>query len=82
MNKDDPSYTPASCELHSQYELAIMQRQTLRLVWRDPQQTHISTAIPFDLQTKQGQEFLIARDQQGEILQIRLDYIQQQTRLD
>ena len=82
MNKEDPPYLPVPCELHSQYELAIMQRQTLKLVWRDGQQTHISTVAPLDLQTRQGQEFLIAKDQQGQRLQIRLDYIQQHTRLD
>lgn len=82
MTKDDPPYIPVCCELHSRYELAIIQRQSLNLVWQDGQQTHISTVMPLDLQTKRGREFLIARDQQGELLQIRLDYIQQQTRPD
>ena len=82
MNKQDPPYLPVSCELHSQYELAIMQGLALKLVWQDGQQTHISTVTPLDLQTRQGQEFLIARDQQGQLLQIRLDYIQQHSRLD
>jgi len=81
MNKDDSRYTPIPCAIYSQYKLAIMHRQSLKLVWHDQAQTHIATVTPLDLQTKQGQEFLIARDQGGHELHIRLDYIHSQTRL-
>ena len=33
--------------------------------------------MPVDLQTHQGEEFLLARSPTGEVLKIRLDYIRQ-----
>lgn len=75
MNKDQNQYQPISCALYSEYELAIMHRQLVRLVWQEAGQTRIATVKPLDLKTRNHQEFLVAEDQQGQTLSIRLDYI-------
>ncbi|MDV3238858.1 MAG: transcriptional antiterminator, Rof [Gammaproteobacteria bacterium] len=69
-------YVPIDCGLHSEYELAIMRRQKLRIRWRDAQgMTHIETLLPRDLQTRSGEEFLIAETPENAMLEIRLDRI-------
>ncbi|MBZ0071845.1 MAG: hypothetical protein WCY26_05550 [Thiohalobacteraceae bacterium] len=69
-------YVPIDCGLYSEYELAIMHRQRLRIRWRDAQgMTHLETLLPRDLQTRSGEEFLIATTAARETLEIRLDRI-------
>lgn len=76
MTKHNDTYQPIACETYSQYELAIMHRESLRIAWRDDQgHSHLSTITPTDLQTKNHEEFLLATDQQGKALRIRLDRI-------
>lgn len=82
MNKDDNQYQPISCELYSEYELAIIRGQKVKLVWQQNDQTQMTIVTPLDLKTKDHQEFLIAEDFRREPLQIRLDYIQRQTFMD
>ncbi|MDH5181316.1 MAG: transcriptional antiterminator, Rof [Gammaproteobacteria bacterium] len=79
MSNDDIPYRPISCALYSEYELAIIRRQRLKLVWHTQEQTHISCVIPEDLQTRDHQEFLIAREHTGNVLYIRLDHITAKT---
>lgn len=78
MSKDDNKYQPISCALYSEYELAIMHRQKIKLVWLENGLTRVATAQPLDLLTKDHQEFLIAEDHEGQALRIRLDFIQSQ----
>jgi Rho-binding antiterminator len=69
-------YTPVDCGLHSEYELAIMHRQTLRLTWRDTdgeQQT--KTVIPADLRTRGHEEFLMVMGNDSIEQAVRLDRI-------
>jgi len=69
-------YIPVDCGLHSEYELAILRQQSLRLTWRDPQGTvHLGVYRPLDLRTRHGEEFLVVTDAQGVESLIRLDYI-------
>ena len=71
-----PDYKPVSCQVHSQLELHIMHRQTLRLQWREP--TGVSynlTITPVDIYTRDGQEFLRIVDEQGREKILRLDWI-------
>lgn len=82
MNKDENRYQPISCALYSEFELAIMHRQKVKLVWHENGQTHIATVQPLDLMTKNHQEFLIAEDHQAQSLRIRLDYIRSQDFVD
>lgn len=75
-------YTPIDCDLYSEYELAILRKWRLRIGWRDTQGlTHIETLLPRDLQTRHGEEFLIAETTTGERLEIRLDQITEAQRL-
>lgn len=75
-NKNNTAYTPVSCELHSQYELAIMHKNKLCLSWIDEGKLVSETDItPVDVQTKNKAEFLIAKTAEQHELIIRLDQI-------
>lgn len=68
-------YTPIDCGLHSEYEVAILHRQKLRMSWRSEQGDQVQVLLPRDLQTRDGEEFLIAEAADGEVLRLRLDRI-------
>lgn len=75
-------YTPIDCDVYSEYELAILRKWKLRIGWKDTQGlTHIETLLPRDLQTRHGEEFLIAETVTGERMEIRLDQITEAKRL-
>ncbi len=74
MAADD--YRPVSCAVHSEYELAIVQGRRLHLVWTDADgQQHAACLQPTDLVTRDGAEYLLARDRDGHPQRIRLDRI-------
>ena len=69
-------YTPIDCGKYSEYELAIMHAQQLRISWREPDgQLHVAVITPTDLVTRDHEEFLLADDASGGSLELRLDYI-------
>ena len=69
-------YTPVSCELYARFELWIMHRQRLRVVWRrDDASAHLESLLPLDLRTRQHAEYLVARRRGGEHVELRLDHI-------
>ena len=68
----DP-YRPISCADHSELELAVMRRQPLRLRWRDGDAEREAVALPTDVTTEAGAEYLHARTEAGDPLKIRLD---------
>jgi len=69
-------YIPVSCQLHSEYELAIMHAQTLQLIWRTATgKLATETLKPYDLITREGSEFLLVQSANGEDKKIRLDKI-------
>ena len=74
MNEDQ--YKPISCAQYDIYEIAIMHGEKLNLIWFDKQgfeQQEIIT--PQDLKTLNCEEYLIAADELGQALDIRLDKI-------
>ena len=75
--KSDIPYKPISCELHSQYELAIMHKNKLCLTWRkEGEVVTEKDIIPVDVQTKNKAEYLVAKiPKQNALVFIRLDYI-------
>ena len=76
MSNDHEHYTPINCDLHSQYELAIMHHTPLQLVWRDDTNLdHVCTLVPMDLKTQHGEEFLLGQDHTGQTMTLRLDRI-------
>lgn len=76
MGRNNDSYKPVSCELHSQYELAIMHKNKLHLTYQSESHSSVSSIVtPTDVQTKNKAEYLIAVTSSGENLCIRLDHI-------
>ncbi|ABI57790.1 transcriptional antiterminator, Rof [Alkalilimnicola ehrlichii MLHE-1] len=73
---DNDDYRPISCERYAELELHIMHARRLRVAWRTPQGQHIDTLIPEDLHTRDGAEYLVARNRLGEAFIIRLDQLQ------
>jgi Rho-binding antiterminator len=74
MNKP---YQPIPCALYSEYELAIIRHQSLRVSWTDSSgATRVETLRPRNLRTRNHQEFMIARKLTGERHVLRLDRIQ------
>ena len=70
----DP-YAPIACARYSEYEVAILHRQKLRLRWHEDNVHYDREVLPLDLKTVNHEEFLIFRADSGEILTIRLDRI-------
>lgn len=69
-------YQPIPCSSYDHYEIAILHGQILRVTWRDDQAVvHVETLRPRDLQTKAGEEYLLAETTAGQILTLRLDKI-------
>lgn len=75
----DIIYTPIDCGSYSEYEVAILHRQRLRLKWRDEESDEVQTEIvlPQDLTTEDKREYLIARGSDGSTRRIRLDLIRE-----
>jgi len=69
-------YQAVSCKTHSEYELAIMRGQQLRVSWQPPTGKLITEILrPHDVITHQGAEYLLALDANGVDKKIRLDKI-------
>ena len=67
-------YIPIPCSQYDRYEVAIMHRRRLRLTWRVDNVVYRRIVEPIDLQTRDGEEFLIY-GKGGKTLSIRLDQI-------
>ena len=76
MNNLDTPYKPISCELHSEYELAIMRKNKLCLTWNEDGNSKTRTNLtPVDVITKDKAEFLIIKTEVQDEIFIRLDHI-------
>lgn len=75
IEDDGSSYRPISCDVYSALELAILHRQSLRVIWHEANVSFTRTLLPVDLETEAGQEFLHYRFPTGEVGRIRLDHI-------
>jgi Rho-binding antiterminator len=76
MTKKTEPYIPITCDLHSEYELAIMHRRSMLLTWQDENsEVHTAALLAVDMRTRDKQEFLIARDNKNVTHEIRLDKI-------
>lgn len=69
------NYVPIACSLHSEYELAILHRQPLHLVWSESNVIHDEVVLPLDLKTEYHEEFLLCRGKDGSTHRIRLDHV-------
>jgi len=69
-------YTPVDCGLHSEYQLAVMHQERLRLTWRDINgQLRTEAVPPKDLLSRHHEEFLLVSREGGKGEKIRLDHI-------
>lgn len=69
-------YKAIECALHSQYELAIMHKETLLLHWKTKGNIqHKEQVKPLDIITRNRAEFLLIEHNDGKQEEIRLDYI-------
>lgn len=76
MSADDEIYTPIDCGVYSEYEVAILHRQRMRLHWRDEDGAEYTEVVmPQDLKTEDQREYLIAAGADGSPRRIRLDHI-------
>ena len=76
MDPNEDTYQAISCDLHSQYELAIMHKNKLYLSWLAEGEVVTETNVtPVDVQTKNKAEYLIAETAEHKNLCIRLDHI-------
>lgn len=77
MNSSHPenSYRPISCASYDTYEIAIMHRQCLHLVWDEGNVVYDQVVSPLNLRTVDGAEFLILRTTGGDTREVRLDHI-------
>ncbi len=75
-NKDSDNYKPIPCDLHSQYELAIMHKDKLELIYKvNDLITQKHVFLPIDVQTKNKAEYLLVLDKENKNHSIRLDHI-------
>ena len=76
MANSNEHYQPVSCELHSQYELAIMHKSKLELSWLSGGELVTETNVqPLDVKTENKAEYLVAVTEKNENLLLRLDQI-------
>ncbi len=69
------SYTPITCSLHDEYEIAIMKKVHLAVKWLDEKgDAHTGSVLPIDLKVENKEEFLVFIDADKELC-IRLDKI-------
>ena len=67
-------YKPISCANYDRFEIAIMHRESLRLIWNEENVVYDRVVTPVNLQTESGAEFLVVRGEDG-MQRIRLDHI-------
>ena len=68
------SYQPISCDRHSQLELAIMHRQHLQIEFLQAGERLNLTIKPLDIIARKDKgEYLIAENESGQTIEIRLD---------
>lgn len=70
------AYRPIPCQTYAEFELAILQGRSLRMLWRAPcGETRLETVRPLDLRTRRGSEYMILRNSAGHRRIARLDRI-------
>jgi Rho-binding antiterminator len=66
-------YRPIACADHEQLELACLKRTRLRLRYRDGDEIREETALPVDVATRDGAEWLALESDAGVRRWVRLD---------
>ncbi|MFN3717024.1 MAG: transcriptional antiterminator, Rof [Thiobacillus sp.] len=66
-----PDYQPIACADHERLEFAALTKQWVTLTVDDA----VQSLLPLDVYTRDGAEWLQARNAAGETLTIRLDHL-------
>ncbi len=75
LNDGDTGYRPISCADHDVFEIAILHRTQLRLMWVENNVLQDQIVTPLDIETSNHEEFLVARSTTGQTVRLRLDWI-------
>lgn len=76
MATEEITYTPIDCGTYSEYEVAILHRQRIRMTWQDEEGNEQTDIVqPQDLKIEDKREYLIATGSDGSAKRIRLDLI-------
>lgn len=68
-------YKPIACGDYDRFEIAILKRRPLRLIWREGNVIYDQIVQPVNLETRAGEEFLLFRRADGSSASARLDHI-------
>jgi Rho-binding antiterminator len=75
-------YRPIPCQMYAELEVAIMHQIRLRLAWHTTdREARLEQVLPVNLRTREREEYLLAEDSGGHVLEIRLDRISRFTPL-
>lgn len=72
---DANDYVPIACAFHERLEFAVLRRQRLRIRYQEGEQVVERTALPTDVETRNGAEWLHCQDADGMRWILRLDQI-------
>jgi len=75
LPRNQSDYWPIPCASYDQYEIAILHRRRMHLVWEDGNVVYDQVVIPLNLRTTEGQEFLLLKQENGDTREVRLDHI-------
>jgi len=75
MKNSESGYRPVSCVSYDVFEIAILHHSRLHLTWTENNILHDQVIMPLNLETLNGEEFLITRTSTDDVLRIRLDRI-------
>jgi transcriptional antiterminator Rof (Rho-off) len=69
-------YQPIACALHDVFEIATLRGQRLWARWETPEgEAREGMLAPLDLRVRDRAEWLLAEDETGAHLELRLDWI-------
>ncbi|MBZ0092267.1 MAG: transcriptional antiterminator, Rof [Sulfuricellaceae bacterium] len=68
-------YQPIPCAQHERLEFSVLRRIPLRIEYHDHGAVIRECALPVDVATREGSEWLTLRRESGELKEIRLDRI-------
>jgi transcriptional antiterminator Rof (Rho-off) len=68
-------YQPVACAFHDVFEIAILRGQGLWARWETPEgEARAGRLAPLDLRVRDRAEWLLAEDETGAHLELRLDW--------
>ncbi len=68
-------YQPIACILHERLEFSVLRKMHLELQYVDQTGNCQERVLPLDVVTREHAEWLIFKKENGEVAEIRLDFI-------